>query len=159
MTTSEDGLKLIEHFECAGDVTKFLKAYRCQAGVLTIGIGTTVYPDGTKVKEDDEITKEFAYECLAWDLKNTEKAVMNAVTTTILQHQFDALVSLTYNIGIAGFKGSTVLKRVNKNPFDPMIELAFLMWNKVKGQISYGLQRRRMSESYLYFNNELKFEF
>jgi lysozyme len=156
---SELCIKLLEHFECSGDVTKYLKGYLCPAGVPTIGIGTTIYPDGTKVTLNDIITKEYAYACLANDLHKIESFLNKVVITEINQNMFDSLISLVYNIGEPRFKKSTLLRLVNENICDPFIEDAFLMWKLVKGKPSDGLIRRRKAEAWLYFNGELKFYF
>ena len=67
MTTSEKGLALIEHYEGLRSL-----AYRCPAGVWTIGIGTTIYPDGTPVKEGDRISYKKARNYLTHDLRKIE---------------------------------------------------------------------------------------
>ena len=72
--------------------------------------------------------------------------VNSLVKSKVNQNQFNALVSLAYNIGIHGFRKSTVLKLVNKNPNDPMIRQAFMMWTKNKELIG-----RRKSEANQYF--------
>jgi lysozyme len=68
----------------------------------------------------------------------------------ISQSQFNALVSLCFNIGIAAFKGSTVLRRVNADPNDPDITQAFLMWKNAGNKPV--LLARRKRESALYFS-------
>ena len=69
----------------------------------------------------------------------------------VTQNQFNALVSLAFNIGIGGFSKSTVLRLVNNNPNDGNIAKAFLMWNKQAGKELKGLTKRRIIESSLYF--------
>lgn len=171
MRASDKCVKLIKHFEGFKST-----AYLCPANKWSIGFGTTVYPDGEKVQKNDIITEQYAEECLMSDLKFFEKSVEHYVTADIAQFQFDALVALTYNIGPANFATSTVLKRVNKNPFDPTIEDAWLWFNKGNGEHNgkdddgdglvdepgekqkiEGLTRRRKSEAFLYFNDELNF--
>lgn len=160
MKTSSDLLfRLLIHFECRDKLEEYLEAYLCPAGVPTIGIGTTVYPDGTKVKLGDIMTEEYAYACLANDLSRIEECINSVVTQEINQNMFDSLVSIVYNIGEPRFKKSTLVKRINANLFDPKIEDAFLMWKLVKGKVVDGLVRRRKSEAWLYFNGELKFYF
>ena len=75
-----------------------------------------------------------------------------AITADIGQNQFDALVSLAYNIGVSAFAKSTVAKRVNANPNDPTIRDAFLLWSKAAGKVLAGLVRRRTAEADLYFS-------
>lgn len=156
---SEKCIRLIEHFECGGDVSRYLTAYKCPAGVWTIGIGTTFYPDGSKVKPGDKCTVEQAYEYLRHELQNTEKSVDAFTTDLVTQQQFDSLVSFAYNLGAGALKGSTLLKKVNLNPNDPTIEAEFNKWVYAKGVKLQGLIRRRKAEAWLYFHGTLKFDF
>lgn len=151
MTIGTNGLNLIKSFEGFEP-----RPYIDAVGVPTIGYGTTIYPSGRKVKIGDKpITEETAILYLMHDCEKFEKEVRNALKNPVNQNQFDALVSLTYNIGATAFKGSTVLKRVNANPADKTIKDAFLMW--VKGTVNgkkvtlKGLVRRREAEAKLYF--------
>lgn len=151
-TVSDLCLQLIERFECGGNVAKYLTAYKCPAGVWTIGIGTTVYPNGQKVKAGDVATKEQAYEYLLYDLKTAEVLVDSFTTDKINQHQFDALVSFAYNVGTGALKGSTLLKKVNVNPVDPTIRAEFNKWVNGGGKVLPGLIKRRAAEADLYFS-------
>ncbi|MCH7381355.1 lysozyme [Acinetobacter higginsii] len=144
MTTSQTGINLITSFE---DLE--LKAYLCPAGVWTIGFGTTVYPDGTKVKKGDACTAEQAKAYFAYDLKRFENAVNSGLTVTINQNQFDALVSLTYNIGETALKKSTLLAKLNKGDLKGAAE-QFTVWNKGGGKVLNGLVRRRAAERDLF---------
>jgi lysozyme len=156
---SENCLKLIEHFECGGEIEKYLEAYKCPAGVWTIGIGTTYYPDGSRVKQGDTCTVAQAYEYLKHELTATELKVDSIATDAVNQAQFDSLVSFAYNVGVGNLKASTLLKKVNRNPNDPEIEKEFNKWVYAKGVKLQGLIRRRKSESWLYFKNEVKLDF
>jgi len=112
-----------------------LKPYKCSAGVPTIGIGSTYYEDGTKVKMTDApITKERAYTLFENVLKHYEMCVYTCTRDDINQNQFDSLVSLAYNIGTNALKKSTLIKRVNKDPKGNDIEAAFLMWKNAGGK-------------------------
>lgn len=144
MTTSQTGINLITSFE---DLE--LRAYVCPAGVWTIGFGTTIYPNGTKVKNGDTCTAEQAKAYFAYDLKRFENAVNSGLTVALNQNQFDALVSLTYNIGETAFKKSTLLKQLNANKFKEASE-QFAVWNKVAGKVLNGLVRRRAAERELF---------
>ena len=136
-----------------------LHPYLDKAGVPTIGYGSTMYPNGKRVTiKDPAITKEYAEQILHWEVDNKSIAIAAAIGKALInQNQFDALVSLAYNIGIAGFSGSTVLKRVKANPKDPSIRDAFMMWNKItnpktgKHEICEDLVERRKREADLYF--------
>lgn len=126
-----------------------LTAYQDSVGVWTIGYGNTFYEDGTKVKQGDKITKERALSLFRTIVKQFEDGVNSTIKRELNANQFDALVSLAYNIGIPGFKGSTVAKRVNANPCDPTIRDAFLMWKFSGGKPI--LLNRRKREADLYF--------
>jgi lysozyme len=129
-----------------------LKPYLDSVGIPTIGIGCTYYPGGKRVTMKDKPLKNVQ---AAWDLfdavnSNFLFTVYSTTRDDINQNQFNALVSLCYNIGPAGFKGSTVLKLVNKNPNDPKIAGAFEMWKNAGGKpILLGRRRR---EAKMYFS-------
>lgn len=129
-----------------------LKPYLDSVGIPTIGIGCTFYPDGRRVTMKDRPLPSVQ---AAWELfdKVNEHFLLTVYSTTrddINQNQFNALVSLCYNIGPVGFKGSTVLKLVNKNPNDPKIAPAFEMWKNAGGKPI--LLARRKREAKLYFS-------
>ena len=144
MKTSSNGTALIREFE--GFVAN---AYLCPADVWTIGIGTTVYPNGAKVKKGDKCTQAQALEYLQHDLKSFEKTVNDSVKVPLSQNQFDALVSLAYNIGSTAFKNSTLLKKLNAKDFTGAAD-QFLVWNKGGGKVLKGLVRRREAERALF---------
>lgn len=120
-------------------------AYQCDAGVWTIGYGHT-----SGVKEGDTCTKEQADAWLAADVQTVE-AVINALAISLSQNQFDALVSLGFNIGANALLNSTLIKKAKTNPDDATIADEFLRWNKVGNTVVNGLTRRRKAESELYF--------
>jgi lysozyme len=129
-----------------------LNPYLDSVGIPTIGIGCTFYPNGKRVTMKDKPLKNVQ---AAWDLfdavnSNFMLTVYSTTRDDINQNQFNALVSLCYNIGTAGFKGSTVLKLVNKNPNDSKIAAAFEMWKNAGGRpILLGRRRR---EAKMYFS-------
>jgi lysozyme len=128
-----------------------LKPYLDFANVPTIGVGCTYYEDGTRVKmTDPAITRERAESLFKNVLKNYETTVWSVTRDDISQNQFNALVSICFNIGVNGFKGSTLLKRVNANPNDPNITEAFKMWRNSAGKPI--LLGRRIREAKLYFS-------
>jgi LysM repeat protein len=83
------------------------------------------------------------------DLKGFEKVVAQSVKVPLNQNQFDALVSLSYNIGADGFKGSTVLKKLNSGDYAGAAQ-AMKMWNKSGGAVMQGLVNRRNDEVALF---------
>lgn len=117
----------------------------------TIGYGTTIYSNGTKVKKGDKITREQAENYFTYDVTKFSKAVYDLIKRPLTDNQFSALVSFTYNLGIGNLKASTLLKKVNSNPNDPTIANEFPKWNKANGKVLNGLVRRRAAESALYF--------
>jgi lysozyme len=128
-----------------------LKPYLDSVGIPTIGIGCTYYPGGHKVSMQDQPLPDVG---AAWDLFDqvNDGFLLTVYSTTrddITQNQFNALVSLCYNIGPGAFKGSTVLKLVNKNPSDPKIAAAFELWKNAGGKPV--LLARRKREAKLYF--------
>lgn len=140
MTISENGLNLIKNAEGLR-----LTSYKCQAGVWTIGFGST-----KDVVEGMTITAEEADKRLREDVRWAEK-VVNLNCMGLNQHQFDALVSFVFNVGSGNFRSSTLLKKVTKDPNDPTIRDEFMKWIKAGGEVSEGLRARRKRESDLYF--------
>ncbi len=124
------------------------KPYLDSKGIPTISIGLTYYSDGRRVTMNDpELSPEHAWMEFETILDHYEKAVWSVTRDDITQSQFNALVSIAFNIGIAGMKGSTFLRKVNDDPSDPSIRKAIMMWNKPKEIIS-----RRTREADLYFS-------
>ena len=137
---STTGINLICSFEGLR-----LNAYDDGVGVWTIGFGTTIYPNGIKVKKGDTCTTEQAKAYMAHDLKEFESAVNSAVTIDLNENQFDALVSLVYNIGTGAFKKSTLLKKLNESDYKGAAA-QFDVWNKGGGKVMQGLVNRRALE-------------
>ena len=139
MKTSNNGINLIKQFEgCA------LTAYKCPAGVWTIGYGHT-----KNVKQGMKITNEHATNLLKDDLKTYEGYVNKYVKVKLNQNQFDALVSFTFNCGGGALKSSTLLKKLNKGDYTSAAN-ELLRWNKASGKILAGLTRRRKAEKALF---------
>ena len=129
------------------------KPYLCSAKIPTIGFGNTYYPDGKRVTMlDKEVNKVQAFEMFKYIADKFASTVSKLVKTPLNQNQFNALVSLAYNIGTGNFASSTLLKKVNKNHNDTSIELEFKKWNKVNKKEVAGLTRRRLYESKVYFS-------
>ena len=142
--TGTKGLDLIKKFEGFRSLP-----YLCPAKVPTIGFGATYYPNGSKVTMNDKpITEVVATELLASMIVGYEKSVDSFCRDDINQNQFDALVSLAFNIGTGALKKSTLIKRVNKDPKGSDIEGAFLMWKNAGGKPI--LLNRRKREYALY---------
>ena len=146
MVVSLFGVDLICGFE-----GKRLTAYDDGVGVWTIGFGTTVYPNGMKVKKGDTCTEAQAKAYMAHDLKKFETAVNNAVTVPLSQNQFDALVSLAYNIGANAFSKSTLVKKLNANNIRGAAN-QFDVWVNAGGKRMQGLVNRRAKEKALFLS-------
>lgn len=106
-----------------------LKAYKDSVGVWTIGVGHTSMAGAPLVHPGMTITREQADNILKKDLALFEDAVEGSVKVPMTQGQFDALVSLAFNIGTMGFRKSTVVRRLNAGNYRGAAD-AFLMWNK-----------------------------
>ena len=117
----------------------------------TIGYGNTFYEDGTKVKQGDVITQARAEQLAKNVIDKFAVSVRALITQTLNENQFSACVSLAYNIGVGGFKKSSVLRKLNVNPNDSTIADSFRMWNKGGGVVLKGLVNRREAEIQLYF--------
>lgn len=127
-----------------------LEAYKCPAGIATIGYGSTYYSDGSRVKMGDKITKEQAIRLLFDTLGTYERFVDANTRDDINQNQFDALVDFAYNCGNGNLKSSTLLKKVNADPNDANIGAEFMKWTRANGKVLKGLVNRRVAEVELY---------
>jgi lysozyme len=124
-----------------------LKPYLDTRGIPTIAMGNTFYENGRKVTmKDKPLTLKEADELGKITADKFAKQVGALVKSNVNQNQFNALVSIAYNIGINGFKSSSFLKLVNRNPNDPKIKEAIMLWVKNKELIG-----RRKSEANQYF--------
>lgn len=124
-----------------------LKPYLDTKRVPTIAMGNTYYEDGRKVTmQDKPLTIQQARNLATITADKFAFQVDSLLKSKVNQNQFNALVSLAYNIGINGFRNSTVLRKVNINPNDPAIKKAFMMWLK-----NPELKSRRESEVKQYF--------
>lgn len=143
---NQAGIDLIKSFES-------FKAnpYKDITGIPTIGYGTTLYLDGTKVTMDDTPIDEPSASQLLESILNNEYCpqVESVVTVTITDNQFAAMVSFTYNLGIGSLKESTFLRCTNAYNWKDAAN-AILLWNKAGGTVMPGLTRRRLAESQLY---------
>ncbi|HBG39910.1 MAG TPA: lysozyme [Porphyromonadaceae bacterium] len=141
MKTSDKGVELIKQHE--GFVPH---AYRCPAGVWTIGYGHT-----GEVKRGDMISKAEAEVLLRKDIEVAERAV-NSKGLPLNQNQFDALVSFTFNVGTGNFERSTLLRYARANVNDIRIRNEFAKWKYGDGKVLPGLLARRKAEADLYFS-------
>ena len=122
-----------------------LTAYKCPAGIWTIGYGDT----GPHVVEGLVWTQDQADSHLAARLDEFAHDVDISLTRKATSNQFGAMVSLAYNIGISAFRRSSVLRQHNSGKITAAAN-AFLMWSKGGGQVLPGLVTRRAAERALY---------
>lgn len=169
MKTSHNGIEIIKFYEQVhdGDLRKIgLQPKLCPSGIVTIGYGRAlrdfngkflkgvegfrrmmeIYPDW------ETITREEAEEMLEEDLVWVEKEI-NVLRLKLSQNEFDALVSLVYNIGIGNFSSSTLLRRI-KGASGSIYD-AFMMWVKSDNKILPGLVKRRKTEAILFETGKL----
>ena len=139
MQISKAGLDLIKQFEGL-----YLKAYRCPAGVPTIGYGHTA-----GVAMGQTITQQQADDYLRRDVRQFERAVARLVTVPLTQGQFDALVSFAFNLGEGALAQSTLLRLLNAGDYAGAAA-QFERWNKAGGRVLPGLVRRRAAERALF---------
>lgn len=152
--TSKAGIDLMHEFEGLAKVRPdgMVEAYLCPAKVWTIGWGATGKDPfhGGMIRKGTVWTRAQCDLRFEQHLAQFEAAVSEGIgKAPTSQAQFDAMVALTYNIGEAGFRRSTVLRRHVAGDFDGAAR-AFLMWNKAGGRVLRGLTRRREAEAKLY---------
>ena len=139
MNISTEGLALIKKFEGLE-----LNAYRCAAGVWTIGYGHT-----KDVERGDVWTEAQADDALKHELIEFEGYINDLVECSLTQNQFDALVSWVYNLGPANLQASTLLKKLNAEDYED-VPSQLKRWNKAGGKVFEGLIRRREAEALLF---------
>lgn len=143
MRVSNEGVIFIKRWEGFRS-----KPYVCDGGVLTIGYGHT-----HDVREGQRVTELEADQMLRRDLDYYATKVADVIHITLNQNQFDALVSLTYNIGVPAFAKSTLLKKLNEGNFHAAGE-QFTRWVHAKGKKLPGLIRRRSEEQEMFLKGE-----
>lgn len=144
MKMGSKGLDLVKSFEGL-----YTKAYKCPAGVWTIGYGHTGKVNGKSICAGMTISTGKATSLLAADMHNFENAVKECVKVPINQNQFDALVAFSFNVGAGALQSSTLLKYLNKKEYTEAAN-EFLKWNKGGGRVLNGLTRRREAERKLF---------
>ena len=136
---SNKGISLLKEFEGFRS-----HAYEDAVGVWTIGYGHT-----KGVKPNDIISAAQGDKMLSDELTEYENYVSALVTVPLHQHQFDALVSWTYNLGPTNLKNSTLLKKLNEGKYDEVPD-QIRRWNRAGGKELEGLTRRREAEALLF---------
>jgi lysozyme len=139
MKISAEGIELIKKYEGCR-----LKAYRCPAGVPTIGYGHTL-----DVRMNQRITQQQADELLCEDLRLVEEQVTLMTTDSVTQNRFDALVSFAFNLGADALSRSTLLRCLLRGDIAGAAA-EFDKWIYAGGVILAGLERRRAAEKALF---------
>lgn len=147
MILSNEGLAEIIAYEAI-----ILTPYIDAVGVKTVGIGSTIsdIPDLPSWPWDRTITIEQAVSMFKQHVVKYQDAVNKVLTAQINQQQFDALVSITYNIGVSGMRNSTFMRLVNSGAAPASVRRAMKQWNKGGGRVITGLVNRRAKEAALY---------
>ncbi len=148
MNMNEAGLAIIRNAEGLR-----LRAYRDATGIWTIGYGHTAAAGEPKVVGGLAITREEAETTLARDVATFAKGVAAAVTVSLNDDQFSALVSFAYNVGLGNFRGSSVLKAVNAGDFEA-VPRRLGLWVKAGGRTLGGLVKRRAAEAALFMKQD-----
>jgi len=137
---NQKGLDLIKHFEGL-----YLEAYKCPAGVWTIGYGHT----GSDVYEGLRITATKADSLLDIDLNKAEACVDEACPMGISNNMFSALVSFVFNVGEHAFLTSTLYHKITAGDLVGAKE-EFKKWKHANGKELEGLKKRREAEADLF---------
>jgi GH24 family phage-related lysozyme (muramidase) len=141
MKTSQSGIDLIKKFEGFSATP-----YKDIAGLLTIGYGHLILPS----EHFGALSSVEAYALLMRDIaEKAEYFVNKFVTVDLLQNEFDALVSFTFNVGGANFQKSTLLKLLNAGKKEDVPQ-EFLKWANAGGHKSEALLKRRQLEAKLF---------
>ncbi len=164
MKISDNGINMLKRFEGSVKIGDKHVIYDDKTGRplnsdKELPAGATI-GYGHLIKSDEDfkhgITERQATEILRSDISTAEHAIKDNITVPLSQNQYDALVSLAYNIGAKNFANSTVVKYVNDSNYHntkyPTLESAWMAWNKSGGREMAGLTNRRQQEFKL-FNN------
>ena len=147
MKLNKAGYDLIKQFEGCR-----LTAYQDSVGIWTIGYGNIYYENQAKVKQGDKVSQDRAEQIFSYYADKFARNVDAIITNkNITQNQFNAVVSLAYNIGLANFQKSTLLKKLNTDNNDKTIKDEFLKWINAGGKPLAGLKTRRQKEAEIYF--------
>jgi lysozyme len=161
MKVSKEGLKLLKHHEGFRR-----KPYLCAAKIWTIGYGHAMYPEQMKIPSTPEgMVRRKAFplrpeDNRAWsveeidallvkDVARFERAVLRFISVPLKQHEFDALISATYNLGPGWLQRSQVRQKINRGDKKGAME-NLLKFNKGGGVVLRGLDNRRKDEAAMF---------
>lgn len=134
------------------------RAYRCPAGIPTIGWGNTFYPDGRPVRMGDRVTRaegDALFEAILPRFEDGVHRALHGAPATAAQ--FGGLVGLAWNVGIGAVAGSTLM-RLHRAGQIAEAAAQFPRWNRSAGRVEHGLVRRRAVERLLYLNDLSRFD-
>ena len=146
MNVSKAGIALIKHHEGVRS-----KPYKCPAGLWTVGVGHLI-GDGKSLPADwnRTFTAEEIDAILKRDLNRFERGVLKMLPNVPLrQHEFDALVSFCFNLGLGCFQRSTIRQALLRGDKEAAME-SLVKYCKAGGKILKGLQNRRLDERKLF---------
>ncbi len=161
MRVSSEGLKLLKHHEGFRR-----RPYLCAAKIWTIGYGHALYADQMRIPSTPEgMTRRKAFPLkpednrvwsteeidalLVKDVVRFERAVTRFISVPLKQHEFDALISATYNLGPGWLQRSQVRQKINRGDKKGAME-SLLKYNKGGGVVLRGLDKRRKDEVALF---------
>ena len=147
MQMTEEGLALIRRFEGFR-----ANAYRCPAGVWTIGYGHTAQAGPPAVRPGMVLGEDEANRILAADVQRFADGVASLLAHEVSAAQFSALVSFAYNVGLTAFGASSVLKAVNDGRLGD-VPARLKLWVKAGGRVLPGLERRRAAEAEMFMSD------
>lgn len=139
MKLTTNGLRLLKHFEGLS-----LAAYRDPVGVWTVGYGHTA-----TARPGMTVTEAEAEALLIEDLGQAGRAVRRLVTVPLVDHEYSALTSFTFNLGAGNLAASTLLARLNRGDRAGAAD-EFPKWRLARGRVLPGLVRRRAAERHLF---------
>lgn len=140
---NDAGVTLVREFEGCR-----LDAYRCPAGIPTIGYGAT----GPDIRMGMRWTQEQADERLAEDLARFAAGVERLVQVDLTDNQFAAIVSFAFNVGLGALRDSTLLRKLNAGDYEGAAD-QLPRWNRGGGRVLAGLTRRRAAERDLFLSD------
>ena len=144
MKLTAEGLALIKEFEGFR-----ARAYKCPAGIWTIGYGHTSNAGPPAVHEGMVVSRDVADAILSNDVAVFASGIAKELKVELSGHQFSALVSFAYNVGLGNFRSSSVLRAVNAGD-TAAVPRRLQLWIKAGGKVLPGLVRRRAAEAELF---------
>ena len=143
MTANKRAIDLIKKYEGLR-----LQAYQCSANVWTIGYGHI-----RGVKKGDVVNIQMANKLLMNDIDDVHQQLTRVLKGVDLrQCQYDAIISLVFNIGIGNFERSNLLKIIKNDPDDKTISENWVTFRNAGGKFLKGLLKRRLEELLIYFS-------